>query len=304
MPKPWSDIETDLKRGQTVELKGKARELNVILLAAPTNEQLRALVQESKLFNPSAKSTPSVTQMSGCSVTLSDGTMVELLRVCEHPSEGKQWWRPNGALMENATGSRLKHHEGYRDYEFVMRLTGTDDISYRWQVPGGTQGSDTGAPVGKDGNPVSDLRVYTVNQPQDKKTATVRIGATAAKWDTLVTYIPQDKEETYSLKEGAIAFGTPYEKDGRTLLPVVHNFNRGNPTMAIRVIAITRLGQELGSSYSGSGGDVLSSLTYGFQSSLDDIREFRFQTRPYTWVEFQNVSLRPGLKTDVKIKTE
>ncbi|MFC1793694.1 M56 family metallopeptidase [Planctomycetota bacterium] len=304
LPKPWPEIEVALKQGKTVELKGESRELNVIFLAAPTSVQLRSLVQESKLLNPSTKPSESNVQTSGSSATLPNGVTVELLGVCEHPSEGRQWWRPNGSLMDKApyktTGSRLKRHEGYRDYEFVLRLTGSSGTSYKWEVPGGRQGSDTGAPIGKDGKHVSDLRVYTSNQRQDKKTASVRVGLAAENWDTLATHIPNDREETYSLAEGAVAFGVPYEKDGRTLLPVVHNFNRGNHTVAIRVIAITNSDEQFGSSCSGSGGNVLSSLTYGFGLPLDNIREFRFETRPYTWVEFKNVSLQPGHKTNVQ----
>jgi hypothetical protein len=34
---------------------------------------------------------------------------------------------------------------------------------------------------------------------------------------------------------------------------------------------------------------------------LSSIKEFRFQVRPYCWVEFKNVSLQSGQKTDVKV---
>ncbi|MHC4643260.1 MAG: M61 family metallopeptidase, partial [Planctomycetota bacterium] len=50
LPKPWSEIEPALKQRKTVELTGKARKMNVILLAAPKREQLRQLIQESKLL--------------------------------------------------------------------------------------------------------------------------------------------------------------------------------------------------------------------------------------------------------------
>ncbi len=33
---------------------------------------------------------------------------------------------------------------------------------------------------------------------------------------------------------------------------------------------------------------------YGLK--LDDVREFKFQSRPYQWVEFKNVALKPGAK--------
>ncbi|MHC4286025.1 MAG: transglutaminase-like domain-containing protein [Planctomycetota bacterium] len=50
LPKPWSEIEADLQQGKTVELKGKARDMNTIVFAAPTGQQLRQLVKESKLL--------------------------------------------------------------------------------------------------------------------------------------------------------------------------------------------------------------------------------------------------------------
>jgi len=50
LPKPWPEIEADLQKGNTVELKGKARDSNIILLAAPKRQQLKQLIRESKLL--------------------------------------------------------------------------------------------------------------------------------------------------------------------------------------------------------------------------------------------------------------
>jgi predicted metalloprotease with PDZ domain len=50
LPKPWPEIEADLQKGKTVELEGKARDSNIILLAAPKREQLRQLIRDTKLL--------------------------------------------------------------------------------------------------------------------------------------------------------------------------------------------------------------------------------------------------------------
>jgi transglutaminase-like putative cysteine protease len=50
LPRPWAQIEADLQKGKTVELTDKARDLNIILLAAPKREQLRRLIRESRLL--------------------------------------------------------------------------------------------------------------------------------------------------------------------------------------------------------------------------------------------------------------
>jgi beta-lactamase regulating signal transducer with metallopeptidase domain/tetratricopeptide (TPR) repeat protein len=53
LPRPWTEIEDKLNQGDTVELLGKARGLNVIVLAAPKMEQIKEVIAESKyLHNP------------------------------------------------------------------------------------------------------------------------------------------------------------------------------------------------------------------------------------------------------------
>ena len=106
LPKPWPEIESQLQQGQTVELGGEAREKNVILLAAPTADGLKPLVQNSKLLRaisgaspaPSVGPTqaPAISPSAAKPVRLANGATVELLGVCEYPSAGKQWWRPDG----------------------------------------------------------------------------------------------------------------------------------------------------------------------------------------------------------------
>jgi predicted metalloprotease with PDZ domain len=51
LPKPWTEIEADLQKGGTVELEGKARDSNIVLLAAPKREQLKQLIRETKLLD-------------------------------------------------------------------------------------------------------------------------------------------------------------------------------------------------------------------------------------------------------------
>lgn len=51
LPVAWSAIELPLKQGKTLELKSNAREMNIIVLAAPTAEKLKQLVRESNLLN-------------------------------------------------------------------------------------------------------------------------------------------------------------------------------------------------------------------------------------------------------------
>src|SRR5262249_40483794 len=44
LPRPWAEIESSVKRGETVELAGHARGLEIVVLGAPTADDLAQLV--------------------------------------------------------------------------------------------------------------------------------------------------------------------------------------------------------------------------------------------------------------------
>lgn len=48
LPIPWAEIEALLKKGKTVQRSGKARERNIVLLAAPTESELNKLIQKQR----------------------------------------------------------------------------------------------------------------------------------------------------------------------------------------------------------------------------------------------------------------
>lgn len=50
LPKPWSEIQGRVNSGKTVELKGEARGLDTIVLAAPTLDQLEELIKSTKFL--------------------------------------------------------------------------------------------------------------------------------------------------------------------------------------------------------------------------------------------------------------
>lgn len=241
--------------------------------------------------------------------TLPNGVTVELLGVSEYPSEGKQWWSPQGTVLNEApyatSGNKESHDkEGYRNYEFALRLK-PEDVSYIWLVPGGSFGSDTGSPKNKNGRPLRDLKSYQTGFPEDQSTTTIRLGVTGGGWETAATQKPDNSEQTLRVGNYSIAFGIPYEKDSETLLPVVHTYNRDEKINAIRMVAVTTSGQLHESGYSGKSDQNLANLTYGFhQLPLREIKEFQFQIRPYEWVTFKNVSLRAGVKTEAGVEVQ
>ncbi len=73
-----------------------------------------------------------------------------------------------------------------------------------------------------------------------------------------------------------------------------------------RIVAIDKEGHiHTPKSRSSLGSNDLTQITVEFHGlKRNDIQEFQFQTRPYQWVTFKNVSLRPGIKTDIEINME
>jgi len=41
-------------------------------------------------------------QIKQWAATLSNGATVELVGICDYPSDGKQWWRPDGSLLSDS----------------------------------------------------------------------------------------------------------------------------------------------------------------------------------------------------------
>jgi len=60
LPRPWAEIEAELKQGQSVELTGKARKLKVVLLAAPTITEVQTLIRKTPLLRLKAPAAPAV----------------------------------------------------------------------------------------------------------------------------------------------------------------------------------------------------------------------------------------------------
>ncbi|OHB54883.1 MAG: hypothetical protein A2173_03305 [Planctomycetes bacterium RBG_13_44_8b] len=243
------------------------------------------------------------------SKTLPNGVTVELVGVSRNPTEGKQWWRPDGSLLDKSPyhtiggGVVIQDDNEFKAYQFVARISGVNEEDMRWQVPGGTKSTYTGQPMDEAGQQIPDLRAMAVNQPRAKEISVVLIGIAAGDWKTAATHDSKIRERTYDIDGSAVSFGVAYEKDNITYLPITYTRD-GFGDKAVRVFAVDYYGKEHTGSVSGSGGNILSSQTYEFKLPIEDVKEFQFKTRPYQWVTFKNVSLQLGVKTDVQIEVE
>ena len=228
-------------------------------------------------------------------VALSSGITVELIGVSEHPSAGKPWWRPDGKPLGQAPYARLSPgtlaQRGNVAREFAVRLTNLpqERIGSRWSTnPRGSYA--VRSPVTVGGDPLPELRGLAVIVPAGQDHMTVKYGVAAGSWTTVATSGAVGSSSS-SHEHVSVSFSKAIEKDGTVIVVIAHNATDQD----IRVVAMDKAGTEIrtGSYSSGSAGGV-NQITCTFANvSLDDIKEFRVQVRPYEWAEFRNVSVRP-----------
>jgi hypothetical protein len=234
---------------------------------------------------------------------LSDGVTVELLGVSENPSKDRPWWRPDGSPLAqrpyDLLGASVAVGKDEMAREIAVRLRDlpSEPVGVQWQVQP-TSGLSTREPPGL-ANSMPDVRAIAVRMPANQDTARVRIGVAAGPWRTVSESGDVQGATAVGSAESGTVFSKPEEKDGNTTITVVHDI----ADQEVRVVTVGADGRE----HRGSPGQFLSAgkvtqLTVAFPKlSLKEVKAFRLQSRPYQWVEFRNVSLQPGQKTDVQV---
>jgi len=287
----------------------KHRPLQIASILAVVTVMLACVLPMAKAKNDS-QTQPEKTEDTYIA-TLSNGITVELVGVCEHPSEGKSWWRPDGTPLE---GTILKLGEiteqipkGYCQYGFAAKIHGLEKPIFYWIIPQGQEIQFIRAVTDSSGNPVDNMAAAVAALPAEKKHTALRIGIAAKAWQTIATVKPNSAVDIgfygkaeYTIEQPVI---DPQDASGRSsIVEMTHTFPRNQ--YATRLVAFTKSGETVESHGTGTGGKTLNRIRYWYRVPLGQIREFQFQIRPYEYAAFENVSLRPGEKTSVQIEVE
>jgi hypothetical protein len=238
--------------------------------------------------------------------TLANGVTVELIGLSRGPSQQDSWWRPDGKPLAKApsfTGAgRSSAGEGQR-YEVALEWRHLPaDNAVRWEFLPCTSSSwsDNGP---KEGNDITNSMAAAVSVPAWTVRATIRCGAAAGAWTTVVPAQPGGAMTTSDATGRAIAFAPAAQTGKDAALTVAHNVLDQD----VRVVAVDKKGRTITSTKAtgGSAGGKIVQTTFTFSNvAIDDIEKFNFQVRPFEWVEFSNVALQEGLETDVKTVLE
>lgn len=229
---------------------------------------------------------------------LSSGVTVELLGICHWPTEGPVCWKPDGSPLDRPLRvSNGNVRPGEDNYGFMLRVTGPEDRDLRWnkiEGAGGWEGScDV---VTADGKRLDDCTAAVADMESRAQQTSLRIGVATGSWTTISTY----DGKSGTPRSGGVLWSRAFNDSGTACIVATAEWRKDRTT---RIIAIDNRGvthtTPRGSIAQGNM-DQMTARFYGL--SPDRIREFQYQVRPYQWVQFENVSLRPGHMTSVIVE--
>jgi hypothetical protein len=227
--------------------------------------------------------------------TLPNGVKVELVGVCEHPSEGKHWWRPDGSKLSQRPFEKL-YQRSYAKrelYELALKVGSPENRKLSIISKGGG---------------VFNLYPNKIwggfALSEGKKMRNQSIGIAQGPWKTIMEADPMHIQSF-----GDIAFGRAFESDYELIgaaVSVTATHTVEKEKVDYRIIAVDRNSNiHTSSGRSGIGTSLWTQTTVHFRDlQIDEIKEFQFQTRPYEWVEFKNVSFKPNFKTDMQTENK
>ncbi|MFH1614635.1 MAG: M56 family metallopeptidase [Planctomycetota bacterium] len=265
---------------------------------------LLAIIITASILLPMAKAEKSkettdvAQQQSEFKATLPNGVTVKLVGVCNYPSKDKQWWKPDGSQldMKIITEDKSRYTSDYPGYEIAFKVVGEDFNFKRGKIKDSKESSniDIIEPEG--------IIACRAHIKKGIKQTKITAGAAAGKWNTIATHNGHGiTSKTFKGKK--IILSAANESKNGLVMTITDNICF---TEAARLIAIDKNGSTFtGNMQTGLSDSGLAQSTFIFANlSLNSIKEFQFQIRPYEYVTFKNVSLKPDFKTDVQVVAE
>ena len=248
---------------------------------------------------PAVRTSPSKSRFM---VAMAQGVTVELVGVCEHPSDGRQWWRPDGRnLAEDARPYQKlnmlalpRNQQENKLLELAVRVTNVD------YEPAGITSDAGDRGFRKYGD---NIYAATIEVPKNQNQQDITLGMAAGVWETAAISEAAFGRRSRRITEG-FAFTEAYSTTEGAAVTITHETDAGNTDF--RIVCRDKSGNihPADSCSSKSFGAWTQTTALFSDLTAEAIGVFEFHTRPFVWVRFSNVSLRPGVHTDVVISAE
>jgi beta-lactamase regulating signal transducer with metallopeptidase domain len=285
----WIEFKNaSLRPGETqkVEIVTTTPAGSVVVERQNTASKIPATTADEKSANPEFK------------VALPGGGTIELIGV--HKAGTDQWWCPDGSALDEPP------------YDFRRDIIRTDmyEFALRYQnLPQGARGNMEIEPGGESGPipPYQEIQkagksaenvtysLVQIAEPPD--TVTVKVRLAMGSWNT----IARDPHPFGGRGDNLVEFLAAYESEGKSHVTALYPNSIGKDDVRLAALDVNNVEHPPSELLFPSGGPDYRHITPCFDLPLDDIAVFHFQTRPYTWIEFKNVSLRSGKQHKVDV---
>jgi hypothetical protein len=246
-------------------------------------------------------------------VVLADGARVELVGLCEYPSTGHEWWRPDGSPLGRVPAGDapkdVKPMPGEAPLLREVALEGTfadgadvglNDVATR--VLGSSSSLSNPAPGQRT---IKRIRAVVQLDPNSRTSFVVHYAP--QPWTTLAQF--QNHDGTVLMSTGGTSFGVvfpaPSEEQGSARLAVAFDID-DLAHHEVRLIALDKKDRaHVSKGRAQASARSAQMLVTRFEKlPLSAIGSFQFQSRKIEHVEFRNVSLHHGQKTNFAMLVE
>ena len=270
--------------------------------------QLRRMEAPSASLTPKVEAVPEPADQEelplGSFVAQGPESAIELLMVTHDTETNRVCWQPDGSVYTGPTfdvPARTLWMEDGLPFAFILHCPRwPEDTAVQFEFVPSYMGLASGGSLKRNEHPIDGYRLVQIRVRDDVTTGTLKVGLSTGPWQVLKRG-PADSGSGhgYGGHSWQVAFLEATEAKGQVELTAGHNTVPGWET---RIRAEDLQGRW----HIGRGGSrTVNNQAYikvSFdQVRLSDIKLFTFELRPLRWVEFRNVSLRPGVATSVEI---
>lgn len=233
--------------------------------------------------------------------TFPNGVTVELVGTCQYTKRGISCYRPDGLpLARKLKIAKWNQKPKAGDIGFMFKVDGPEDMSLWYHGIEAAESTEASCEViGENGEKLQGWEAVLTRLDDNLVTTKAKFGAAAGPWET----VAEHDGKSMGIDNG-ISFTEAVETEKGVQIYTTDTLGRD---VTQRIVAVDNEGTVhpwRGHTGSVSNSEIRQSIGTFPNLNLKQISEFQFQTRPYQWVTFKNVSLEPGHKTDVQIETE
>ncbi|HML76369.1 MAG TPA: M56 family metallopeptidase [Anaerohalosphaeraceae bacterium] len=228
--------------------------------------------------------------------TLPNGIAIELIGIREFSSKDKTWWGPDGMLlpMDIITHDNSAYQVKNKGFEVVYYISGPEEVAFDMpKVDGSTaqSGLEVVTPAG-----MKAIRTH-LNVWGDS--TTIRFPIATGSWKTLGTTSGSAQTST-PVGNRKLMFSSVIGSEKQLTITVTDDLQQFDN---YRLVAVDKQGSIHVGSRNWFSVNNTRQNTFTF-TNLDSsvVDRYEFQARPFSEIQFKNVSLKVGKKTDVKIE--